>query len=75
MKQTMKRTIIILGVVVVAAIGIAAYNPSYMQGQQQAVSGVALACSSDGRTVYVADLNGVWKSEDGGRSWFKVTPK
>jgi hypothetical protein len=35
----------------------------------------SVACSADGKTVYAADLRNIWKSENGGATWKKVTPK
>lgn len=51
----------------------AAYKTSDIQGQRS-FSAASVATSADGQTVYVADLEAVWKSTDGGASWKKVTP-
>ena len=41
----------------------------------RAFSAVGVACSADGKTVYAADLNQLWKSEDGGKTWSRITPQ
>ena len=42
---------------------------------QRSFSAVGVACSADGRVVYAADLHQLWKSDDGGKTWSKVTPQ
>ena len=41
----------------------------------RAFSAVGVACSADGRVVYAADLHQLWKSDDGGKNWSKITPQ
>ncbi len=50
------------------------YKPTDIQGPR-AFSAVSVATSADGGIVYVADLAGVFKSADGGRTWAKLDPK
>jgi hypothetical protein len=40
----------------------------------QSVSGIAncLAVSTDGQRLYAGTFAGVWRSDDGGRSWFAL---
>lgn len=38
-------------------------------------SAAGVACSADGKVVYAADLHQLWKSDDGGKTWNKVTPQ
>jgi hypothetical protein len=66
---------ILIVVALLAAVGAAAetWHAGSRGGKQ--VAAAALACSADGKTVYAADLENVWKSEDGGATWKKVTPK
>ena len=42
---------------------------------QRSFSAVGVACSADGRVVYAADLHQLWKSDNGGKTWSKVTPQ
>ena len=42
---------------------------------QRSFSAAGVACSADGRVVYAADLHQLWKSDDGGKTWSKVTPQ
>lgn len=69
-----KSPIILIALLAIAIVSIAAWKPSEIQGPR-AFSAAALACSADGKTVYAADLNRVWKSEDAGITWKDVTPK
>jgi hypothetical protein len=69
-----KKLLICAALLMVSLCGLLGWKATDTQGQR-AFSAVGVACSADGKTVYAADLDGVWKSEDGGKSWAKVTPK
>ena len=68
-----KRIFLCLAVLLVSIFGLVAWKTTDIQGQR-AFSAVSIACSADGKTVYTADIKDVWKSEDGGKSWVKITP-
>ena len=40
-----------------------------------AAAAVSVACSQDGKTVYAANLKGMYRSTDAGTTWQNVTPK
>ena len=40
-----------------------------------AAAAVSVACSHDGKTVYAADIRGVYRSTDLGQTWQDITPK
>jgi len=50
---------------------LAAWKPAEYVGNR-AFAAAALACSADGRIVYAADLDGIHKSEDAGKTWIVV---
>ena len=50
---------------------LAAWKPSEFVGER-AFAAAALACSADGRIVYAADLVGIHKSEDAGKTWVVI---
>ena len=58
-----------LGAVLVQLL--VAWKPAHFIGQRS-FSSTALACSSDGKIVYAADLEFIYKSEDGGKNWSPV---
>lgn len=44
-------------------------------GYRYAAASISVCCSSDGGTIIAADLDGVYKSSDGGASWTTITPR
>lgn len=67
------KTALLAALILAAVAGAAAAKWTVFAGRPS--SAAALACSADGKTVYAADLNDIWKSEDGGATWKKITPK
>jgi photosystem II stability/assembly factor-like uncharacterized protein len=65
-----KRVIITTGLVLLFFL-LVGFKAKDIQGNR-AFSAVSVACSSDGKIVYLADLEGLYKSEDGGKIWNKV---
>lgn len=70
----MKTNIGYLIVAVAVALFFMGFKTMDNQGQRS-FSAVSIACSADGKTVYVADLQNVHKSTDGGKSWSKLNIK
>ncbi len=48
------------------------FTPSQWVGNSRFFAAISVATSADGGTVYVADLQGLWKSADGGESWTRL---
>ena len=50
---------------------LAAWKPAGLF-EEHPFAAAALACSADGRIVYAADLDGIHKSEDAGKTWVVI---
>ena len=80
-----RRDLLHVGLGVLAACALmctVAWRGVYTRGSSNAQGGYGYAaastsvcCSSDGRTIIAADLDGVYKSSDGGASWTTITPR
>jgi photosystem II stability/assembly factor-like uncharacterized protein len=59
--------------VVLSAVAFASWSPAQSEGVSGAIgapsSGVAIATSADGKTVYYAHSRYLFKSTDGGETW------
>ena len=59
--------------VVLSAVAFASWSPTTSGGVTSAIgvpsSGVAIATSADGKTVYYAHSRYLYKSTDGGETW------
>jgi hypothetical protein len=44
-------------------------------GYGYAAASISVCCSSDGGTIIAADLDGVYRSLDGGATWATITPR
>jgi hypothetical protein len=70
MKQKIASVLIGVAALVLVQL-LAGWKPaSYIGNRAFAVGSVA--CSADGKTVYAADLDAIYKSEDGGNTWLTI---